>query len=631
MKNISKTISAPIDQQSLAHKSLIVGAIGIVYGDIGTSPLYALKSCFVMGNLPVNETNILGLISIIMLTLFLIVSIKYVSFVLKVDNHGEGGILALSSLCSKLNLGTYKKLPILLGIIGCGLFFGDGVITPAISILSAVEGLKLISPIFSEHVIWLTILILLGLFYIQKKGSGFIGQFFGPVMIIWFLTIGLLGLAQIIQTPFILKALNPFYAIQFFYHNGFLALKAMGGIFLVVTGAEALYADLGHFGKKSITLSWHYFVLPALLLTYLGQGALLIQSPEAISNPFYLLVPKIGLYPLIILSTIATIIASQAIISGVFSIAWQAIMFNYLPRMKVIHTSYKQIGQVYLPAINTILCIFTIMAILGFRSSENLAVAYGLSVSGSMLITTILVLIVANHEWKWQLYKIAFIFIPFIFLDLLFITTNLAKFFEGAWYAVLLTLIIIYTIRVWTHGNRAITYQVTTHHKSLEKFMMDYIKKYDQRIPGTAIFMTRDPDKVPNSLMIHLRHNKFLHEKLIFVSIITTDSPFDHHKDKFSFDLVCTNQYRINAKFGFKEDPNLHKIIHWAKSQKLIEKDEELSFFLSKGIAVSSPQAFLNGFSENFYIYLSKNALTAYEFYKIPHDKVIELGVRYKI
>lgn len=583
-----------------------------------------------MGNLPVTELNILGLISIIILTLFLIVSIKYVNFVLNVDNHGEGGILALSSLCSKLNLGSYKSIPIILGITGCALFFGDGVITPAISILSAVEGLNLISPIFSEHIIWLTILILLALFFIQKKGSGYIGQFFGPIMIIWFLTIALLGISQIIQTPFILKALNPYYAIQFFYDNGFLALKTMGGIFLVVTGAEALYADLGHFGKKSITFSWHYFVLPALLLNYLGQGALLLKTPEAISNPFYLLVPQIGLYPLIILATLATIIASQAIISGVFSIAWQAIMFNYLPRMKVIHTSYKQIGQVYLPAINYILCIFTIMAVLGFRSSENLAVAYGLSVSGSMLITTIMVALVAYFKWKWNVYKIIAIFIPFLFLDSLFIITNLVKFFEGAWYAILITIIIMYTIHVWIEGNKAIAHQNTIHNKTLEKFILDYTHKYQERIPGTAIFMTRDPHKTPNSLLIHLKHNKFLHEKLIFISIITTNSPFCH-KDKFYFDLVCKNQYRIYAKFGFKEDPNLHKIIHWAKSQKIINKDEDLSFFLSKGIAVSSSKTFLSGFSETFYIYLSKNSLAAYEFYKIPHEKVIELGVRYKI
>lgn len=610
---------------------LAISTIGVVYGDIGTSPLYALKSCFTLSDLPVNSINVLGLISLFAWTLFLVVSVKYVAIVMKVNHHGEGGILALSSLCASLKKSAHQSIPIILGILGAALFFSDGVVTPAISILSALEGLDLISPKLSEHVIPLSVATLIFLFMIQKRGSSLIGQFFGPVMIFWFLVLTILGLHQIIKMPSVIKALNPYYAFHFFYHNGWVGALTLGGTILVVTGAEALYADMGHFGAKPIKLSWNFFVFPSLLLNYLGQGALLLQTPSAASNPFYFMVPDAMLYPLIILATAATIIASQAVISGVFSVAWQAIMLGYLPRMKVMHTSYHQIGQVYVPAINYILCALTITAVLIFQSSHDLAVAYGLSISGVMLITTILVFMVAHYRWKWPLFYLLLLFVPLLLLDLIFVTTNLIKIIEGAWFTALLTLIVVYTIRTWLQGNKALNRQKTVPDETLMQYLEAHKKDFPDKIPGTAIFMTRSPDKVPNSLAFHLQHNRFLHQKLIFLSVLTTNSPRVPMGSKYSCSKIAPNIFSITTRYGFKEVPNLNKILNWAVEQNIIKDHHNVSFFFSRGVPITEEKNTFKRFGKKFYIFLCRNAIPAYEFYKVPLDKVVELGIRYEV
>lgn len=610
---------------------LIISAIGIVFGDIGTSPLYALKSCLALSNLAVTDYNILGLISVFIWILFMVVTIKYVYFVLNANHQGEGGILILSSLCSKVASKRIKHFAIVLGVIGTALFFGDGVITPAISILSAVEGLQVISPFFSKFVSWIAITLILLLFLVQKRGTGALGILFGPIIIIWFTVIGVLGIASIIETPAILHALNPYYAVHFLYSNGIYGLLALGGTIIILTGCEALYADLGHFGKTPIKLSWNCFVFPALALNYLGQGGLLLRATDAISNPFYLLAPSWGLYPLIILATLSTIIASQAVISGMFSLSWQGIMLNYLPRLRVIHTSYSQIGQVYVPSINYILCVLSIGAVIKFQSSENMASAYGLTVAGIMIITTLMIFLVAYYQWRWKAYKLIGLFSLIFLLDFIFLITNLTKILDGAWYTVLIALIVGYVIKIWIQGNKALNYQKSPLKQSLDQFIQAYEKKYPAKIPGTAIFMGRFSNVVPNSLLIHLHHNKYLHSKIIFVSILTKDSPYVPLSQKYSVREIAPTTYNIIVQYGFKEIADLSRLMNWARDNKIIAKEEDLSFFLSKGVAVASPRSILSGFGESLYIFLSKNSLAAYEFYKIPHDKVIELGVRYKI
>lgn len=619
------------NKSSTPLAALLIGTIGVVYGDIGTSPLYALKTCFMMGHLTLNEANVLGIISLFAWALFLVVTLKYVFLVLRVDNHGEGGILALSTLCSDGTSKRNRSAIILAGILGAALFFSDGVITPAISVLSALEGLKVISSNFNHFIVPIAIILLIFLFVLQKRGTETIGKLFGPIMLVWFLVIGGLGLHQVCAEPGILRALNPYYAFEFFINNGKFAFLTLGGAILVVTGAEALYADMGHFGRKPISLSWNLFVFPSLLLNYLGQGSLLISAPESLANPFYSLAPTYALYPLIILATISTIIASQSVISGIFSVAWQGIMLEYLPRMRVQHTADHLIGQVYVPAINNILCIMTIAAVVQFKTSENLAVAYGLSVSAIMLITTLLVFLVAFRQWEWPVYKLAFLFTPLILIDLVFVNANIIKIVEGAWYTFLITIIGFYVVRLWMKGSNALNKYKELAHQNLKTYITEYRKNFSECIPGTAIFMSRHPNKVPNSLMIHLKHNKYLHEKMIFVSIKTLNVPRAKKEYKFSISKTAPGIFSIVAEYGFKEVPDLNRIVTRLRDKKILSPDECLSFYFSKGIPVQSPKEILSGFSEKLFIFLSRISLSAYEFYKVPHHQVIELGIRYKI
>lgn len=612
-------------------RTMLLGAIGVVYGDIGTSPLYALKSCFMISSLPVSEINILGIISLFIWTLFLMATIKYVYLVLTVNSQGEGGILVLALLCSKLRLKKYKAIPVALGMVGAALLLGDGVITPAISVLSALEGLHLIAPLLAtKHIMFISIIVLLLLFLLQKRGSEIIGNYFGPVMVIWFMALAILGMYNIFYSPTILRALNPYYALYFLSSSGMAGFVALGGTILVITGAEALYADLGHFGKKPIQVAWTYFVFPSLILNYLGQGGLLLHNPEAISNTLYNLAPHVVLYPLIALATLSTIIASQAIISGVFSLTWQAVMLGYLPRLKVIHTS-SHMGQIYVPVVNAMLCILTIGAVIHFESSEHLAVAYGLSVAGVMFITTILLFYIAMHKWKWSPFKCGVILLPFLLLDFNFVMTNIVKIVEGAWYTLTITAAVTYTMWVWKTGNRKLIGQKIISHGNISSYLLSYKKNYKERIPGCAIFMSHFPNKVPNALVVHLRHNKFLHEKVIILSVLTKPVPRVAKSEKFFFEEIDKNIFAITASFGFQEVPSLHDVTTWAYDGGIIPQDTAVSCFLSKDVPVASRENILDRVSEKLYIFLSNNALPAYDFFKVPNQKIIELVVKYKV
>ena len=615
---------------------LLLASIGVVFGDIGTSPLYAMKSCFVVGFLSVNPLNVFGLCSLFAWTLFLVVSVKYVYIVLKVNNQGEGGLFALSLLCSRLNVKGLKKLPLLLGTIGIALFFSDGILTPAISVLGALEGLHTVTNKFDGHIVQLSCVVLTFLFFFQKRGTAVIGTLFGPIMILWFSILALLGVGSIVQTPEILKALSPHYAFMFFTHNHWSGFLTMGAVILVVTGAEALYADLGHFGRKPIQYAWTFFVFPALLLNYLGQGALLLRTPGAISNPFFLLSPHLFILPLIILATMATVIASQAVISGMFSVSWQAIMLNYLPRMNVIYTSRVQIGQVYVPIVNMVMYILTLLTIIFFRTTEALSVAYGLSIASCMLLTTLLIIFMARYDWKWKPLHLVLFFMPLLVVDLIFFSTNVVKIIEGAWYTLLISMAVFYLMWVWRTGQHAKGVQ----QQFKEVHLLDYLKEcrqhYPQTLPGTAVYLTRWADRVPKSLEIQVQHNKFLHEKNIFISIGTHSRPWISFQKKYLVQQLEPNTYHIEAHYGFKEIPDLNKVMHWAEKEGILSAAEALSFFITRAtpkasVDRSSHTNVLTGFSERLYIFLANNALPATEFFKLPVQSVVEVVLRYEV
>jgi len=624
-----KTLEIP--EKSASKLALLVATLGIVYGDIGTSPLYAMKNCFSLYNIPVNQSNILGIVSLIFWSLFIVVSFKYIRLILKADNHGEGGILALLTRCSRFGTSKTQDFILFIGLIGAALFYGDGVITPAISVVGALEGLEVISRGNSEYIPFLASAILAGLFIFQKRGSQVIGSWFGPIMVIWFTVLAIMGLYQIFKHPVILYALNPYFGLLFIFHNGLSAILTFGAIVLVVTGVEALYADLGHFNYKSIKQTWVYVVFPALTLNYFGQGALLISSPEAISNPFYLMAPEWSLYPLLILSTLATIIASQAVISGIFSISWQAMQLGYFPRMKVVHTSAQQFGQVYLPVINTILLFGTLMTVLFFKSTENMTAAYGIAITGIMMITSTLAILLAHYAWKWSYWKIALIFSPFALLDILFFSTNMLKFFTGGWFPILIAALIYYMIRAWKTGRDALMFERNLLKEELEPYLHRILQKYPTRIPGTAIFMCRSTDKVPTTLDIHVKHNKFLHEKVIFLSIVTRTVPKVPKENRVEILDFGNNIYHVFANFGFVEVPNLGFILNLVKKEGIALDRHEATFFLSRGIPVASDELYVSGLQEKVFIFLSHNAVNATDYFQIPYEQVVEYGVRFEI
>jgi len=606
---------------------LSLAALGVVYGDIGTSPLYTMHEIFTAQPFQLNQFNILGILSLIFWSLILVVSFKYISYIMKADNRGEGGIMALLSLAnSKESSSNKRNLIITLGILGASMFFADGMITPAISVLSAVEGIQVAAPQFQSWVIPATIVIILILFWVQSKGTHTVGAFFGPVMLIWFLTLAGLGILNIIKNPSVALALNPYYAFSFFAAAPLAAFIGLGSIVLCVTGAEALYADMGHFGRQPIKLAWFIVAFPSLVLNYYGQGALLLLDPKNIENPFYLMAPNWLLVPLILLSTIATIIASQAVITGAYSISRQALQLGFLPRMHVEHTSENQEGQIYLPRINWLLMIAVMSLVLAFKSSTNLASAYGIAVTGNMIVTTLLAGFVFLDVWKWSKRRTLSFLIIFLTMDLAFFFANILKIPDGGWFPILIGLLLFILMTTWKKG-RALLYKLLkTESIEINSFISSIGANPPPRVEGTAIFMTPNPEGVPHALLHNLKHNKVIHEKVIILTVRFMDYPHSLTKDLVTVEKLPYEFYKVTVKYGFKDEPNLPKDLALCAKNGVNIDPMNSSYFIGKEILLATPKDNMNYWRKKLFIGLFRSAETITNQFKLPPNRVVELG-----
>ena len=617
-----------------AVPALTLAALGVVFGDIGTSPLYALKESFhATRGLPINEINILGILSLIFWTITLIVSIKYVLVIMRADNNGEGGIMALLALnLRQEGLSPRKKLIIIiLGFVGASLFFGDGIITPAISVLSAVEGLSIAAPAFDRFVIPISIGILIALFAVQRHGSAVMGKFFGPITLIWFLSIGAIGISSIIQSPFVLALLSPHWAFLFVVNNPVISFFVMGAVVLTVTGGEALYADMGHFGILPIRLGWFLIVLPCLMLNYAGQGALLLRDPTTIMNPFYLLLPSALLYPMIILATAAAVIASQALISGVFSMAKQAIQLGFLPRLTILHTSDSEIGQIYIPLLNWLLFISITILVLIFETSSSLAGAYGLAVTVTMFCDTLLVAFLAYSYWKWKTWKVLLFIIPFVFIDLILLSSNLLKVFIGGWVPVLIAMIVFTLMMTWKKGREILQAKLQKDTLPLNTFL-EHIGSTSQNVSGNAVFLTGTPQVVPHALLHNLKHNKVLHERNLLVTIRVSEIPYVDEENRMETEILDKGFYRIGLNYGFKEEPDVPQALEKAFDTLGLEYNlMDISFFISREKLVPSISNKMSLWREKLFVAMQKNTSPVSDFYKIPSNRVVELGSQVEI
>ena len=624
--------------QNTAKKATLpataLAALGVVFGDIGTSPLYALKESFHAAHgLGIQPENVLGILSIIFWCLMLIISIKYVAIVMRADNNGEGGIMALLALnLRKAKIADNKKIyMIAIGFIGASLFFGDGIITPAISVLSAVEGLSIATNVFDPFIMPIAITIIIALFLVQKHGTAFVGKFFGPITMVWFISLGLLGLHSVIQTPVVLGMFSPHWAIQFIYHQPVMTFFVMGAVVLTVTGGEALYADMGHFGPVPIRLAWFFVVLPCLVLNYAGQGALLLRDPAAIQNPFYLLVPQWALYPMIIMATMATVIASQAVISGVFSLARQAIQLGYLPRLSIKHTSESEEGQIYVPFLNWLLLIAIIILILIFKTSSNLASAYGLAVTLTMLCDTILVAVFIYSAWKWSMPKVLLLIIPFFILESVLVAATSLKILSGGWVPLLIGAIAVTILMTWKRG-RELTFAKLEHDTlSLDLFVKS-IGNSVHWVPGDAVFMTGTPNVVPHAMLHNIKHNKVLHQRNILVTVVIEDVPFVAAEERISTETLAEHFFRIKIFYGFKDEMNVPKALMQAYEQLGLEYDlMHISFFISRDRIVHSVGDGMSPWREKLFISMQRNTSPVSDFYQIPTNRVVELGSQIEI
>ncbi|MBL8282946.1 MULTISPECIES: potassium transporter Kup [Acinetobacter] len=613
---------------------LTLAALGVVFGDIGTSPLYALKESFhATHGMPINEINILGILSLIFWTIMLIVSLKYVMVIMRADNNGEGGIMALLALnLRQPGLSNRTKILITaLGFIGASLFFGDGIITPAISVLSAVEGLSVAAPAFDKFILPISIGILTALFLVQKHGTAVMGKFFGPITLLWFLSIGAIGFVSIIQSPTILAFLSPHWALQFIITNPYISFFVMGAVVLTVTGGEALYADMGHFGVLPIRLGWFLVVLPCLMLNYAGQGALLLRDPTAITNPFYLLVPSFFLYPMILIATAAAVIASQALISGVFSMAKQAIQLGYLPRLNVLHTSASEVGQIYIPLLNWILYISILFLVLLFKTSSNLAGAYGLAVTITMFCDTLLVAFLAYSYWKWKTWKLVLFAVPFIFIDLVLLGSNLLKFFIGGWVPVLIAVFVFTLMMTWKKGRVQLQEKLQSDTLQLETFIK-YLGTDMNKVSGTAVFLTGSPSVVPHALLHNLKHNKILHDKNMLVTVQVSDIPYVQDELRYEFEVLEKGFYRIQINYGFKEQPNVPMVLEKIFNKINFEYNlMEISFFVSRERLIYKADNKLTTWRKHLFATMQKNTSPISDFYQIPTNRVVEIGSQIEI
>ena len=612
---------------------LMVGAIGVVYGDIGTSPLYALKEAFFGPHgIPATHDNVLGVLSLIFWSLIFVVSIKYVSLIMRADNHGEGGIMALMALVQRAteDRARLRWLLMTLGIFGAALFYGDGMITPAISVLSAVEGLEVATPALQPFVIPVTLVVLILLFIVQRHGTAKVGALFGPIMILWFITLAILGIISIVEYPQVLQALNPYYAVHFFEDTQWAGFLVLGAVVLAVTGCEALYADMGHFGKTSIRYAWFSFVLPALVLNYFGQGALLLHS-EKITNPFYELAPTWALYPMVALSTCATIIASQAVISGAFSITRQAIQLGYSPRMAIDHTSEREIGQIYIPFMNWGLLVGVVVLVIGFRSSSNLAAAYGIAVTGTMAIDTILAFVVIRGLWKWNWLMTVIGMMLFLSIDTVFFSANSEKIVQGGWFPIAIAVIMFTFMSTWKTGRILLADRLAEISIKLAPFVGSLIKHPPQRVSGTAIYLTSNKDLVPHAMLHNLKHNKILHERVIMLNVKFHDVPYIPDSERLDIETFTPWLYRMTINYGFKDQTDIPSALELCAQKGITLDVMDTSFFLSRETLIATDRPGMSRWRENIFISMSRNAGRPAIYFNIPTNRVIELGAQIEL
>jgi KUP system potassium uptake protein len=610
---------------------LALAALGVVYGDIGTSPLYAVKEVFA-GNhpIPVTEANIFGSLSLFFWALIIVVSIKYVSFIMRADNRGEGGIMALIALALREVQDKPKqaKAVMIVGILGAAMFYGDGMVTPAISVLSAVEGLEVATPAFKPFVIPITIVVLFGLFYIQRHGTALVGNFFGPVMVLWFSTLALLGLSNIVAHPAILHALNPLYGVQFLFDNKAMALVAMGNVVLAVTGAEALYADMGHFGRKPIQRAWFAFVLPALVLNYFGQGALIYADPEAAKNPFFLSAPEWALYPLVGLATVATVIASQAVISGAFSVTRQAMQLGFVPRMEVQQTSEKEQGQIYLPAVNWALMLAVMILVLGFRSSNNLAAAYGIAVTGDMVITSLLATVVVARGWGWGWVRASALFACFLVVELMFLAANILKIPDGGWFPLVAGMGTFILMTTWKRGRLLLAERLQGERLELLPFLESLAASMPTRVAGTSVFLNADPNGVPHALLHNLMHNKVVHERVVLVSAQFFDVPYVPDVDRVEVHQLHDNFWSVIIQYGFKDEPDVPLALSMCADAGLEFNALDTTYFIGRETLIPRLNSEMAFWREKLFVAMFRNGGSATTFFKIPSNRVVELGTQ---
>lgn len=615
-------------------KALTLAAIGIVYGDIGTSPLYTMKEVFSAEHgLPLNEGNIFGIVSLIFWGLFVIVAIKYVTLILRASNRGEGGIMALTALAleSVGRTSRWHFTLFVLGLFGAALFYGDGVITPAISVLSAIEGLEVATPAFKPYVVPLTVLVLIGLYAVQYKGTTGIGKWFGPIMVIWFIALATMGVINIFHMPVILKALNPYYAMSFLLTNKWLAFFALGAVVLAFTGAEALYADMGHFGSRPIRLAWFIIVFPALALNYLGQGALLLQNPGAVINPFYQQLGAWSIYPLVILSTVATVIASQATISGTFSMTKQAISLGFLPRMEIVQTSSKEIGQIYIPIVNWLQLLIVIAAVVGFNSSSNLASAYGIAVTGTMLVTSLLTFFVIRFGWKYNPILCFMATGFFLTIDLAFFSANALKILHGGWFPLVLGIVMFTVMVTWKRGRELVFDNLKKHAIPLDDFLSSLFDSPPMRVAGTAVFLRGEADGVPHALLHNLSHNKILHERVVFLTLFNREIPWVPYAERIKVSGLGHNCFQVNVYYGFKNEPDIPKALELCEQYGLHFDPMETSYFIARQTIISRPGSGMASWREWLFVTMSRTARDAADYYHVPTNRVIEVGSQVEI
>jgi KUP system potassium uptake protein len=621
-----------IKSKSIA--ALTLGAIGVVYGDIGTSPLYTVKEIFgASTGIALNHGNIIGAISAIFWLLMLVVTLKYVTLVLRADNRGEGGVMALLALAVSTASATplRKKILLGLGVFGAALFYGDSILTPAISVLSAVEGLELIAPSLKTYILPISIAILIALFMFQKYGTNTVGKLFGPIVVVWFVTLGAIGVSHILHNPEILQALNPFYAFNFLADRGAGLFLAVGAVVLAITGAEALYADMGHFGRPAIRIAWTALVLPGLALNYLGQGALLLATPEAVSNPFYLSFPQELLIPAVILATLATIIASQAVISGAYSITQQAIQLGFLPRMQILHTSASESGQIYVPAINWLLLVAVIITCIAFQNSSAIAAAYGIAVTGTMLITTILTYFVLRYNWKYPLWLALGATSTFIVLDVLLLASCSVKFFKGGWFPVALAICMVIMMWTWKQGREILLKNMHENDPKLEDFVNGLRYNTKARIERTAVFLCKNPDTVPQALMHNLKHNQVLHQTNLILTVAFAETPLVALDTRLEIKEIGAGFWQVVVHFGFMENPDIPKALAQLKLGSTTLDPFTTSYFVSRETVISGPGGSMAKWRDDLFAVMSRNAGSVVDYFNIPTNSVIELGSRVHI